>query len=205
MKNGNDILKELEEIAPALSKIEKKSFDEVSAHFFSSFPEAMMKKVREQELVEIAPTLSQQEKVNALEVPANYFKGFSDVMLKKISAEQKPRAVIVPKWQKSLNNIFNSVTNVVFQPRYAFAFAGTVSMLVIGVMFFTKVEQCNDLECKMASLTDAEINAYLDSNADEYSDEVFEATLDESVNGIEIYKDAFKGISDDELDNAILD
>lgn len=204
MENRNDILKELKEIAPALAKIEKKSFDEVPAHFFSSFPETMMKKVREQELFEIAPTLSQREKVNALDVPADYFNAFPQQMLKKVSSTSKVTSS-KPNWMEALNTVLEKVADIFFKPKYVYAFAGTVSILIVGVMMFIKVEQCNDLECKMASLTDAEINAYLESSGDEYSAEVFEVTLDESVNGIEIYKDAFKDISDDELDNAILD
>ncbi len=204
MKNNDEILKELKEIAPELSKLEKKVLDEVPVNYFSSFPNDVMKKIREQELIAIAPTLSQQEKVNALEVPADYFSSFPQQMLQTVSATQK-EVVSKSSWRESLYVVLEKVADVFFKPKYAFAFAGTVSIVIIGVMMFIKVEQCNDLECKMASLTDAEINTYLDSNTDEYSDEIFETTLDESVSGVEIYKDALKDISDEELNNAVLD
>lgn len=203
MKNLEEILKELGEIAPELSKLDKKQFDEVPAKYFSSFPDAIMKKIREQELTQIAPTLAQQEKQNVLEVPANYFKAFPQQMMEKISAEQKSNTA--PKWQQSLNNFFDGVASIIFKPKYAFAFAGTVSMMIIGIMFFTKVEQCTDLDCKMASLTDTEINSYLDNDSDVYSDEIFESAVDESTNTGEIYKDALKDISDEELNNVVLD
>ncbi|MES2621654.1 MAG: hypothetical protein V4615_12455 [Bacteroidota bacterium] len=204
MENRDDILKELKAITPALSKVEKKPLDEVPVNYFSSFPWAMMKKVREQELMAIAPTLSQQEKVNALEVPADYFSSFSQQMLKTVSSTEKEVAS-KPSWTKSLNVVVEKVADIFFRPKYAYAFAGTVSMVIVGVMMFIKVEQCNDWECKMASLTDSEINGYLESSSDEYSEEIFETTLDGSIGSADIYKDALKDISDEELNNAILD
>lgn len=205
MKNREEIFEELREIAPELSKLEKKQFDEVPANYFSSFPNEVMKKICEQELAQIAPTLAQHEKQNVLEVPANYFESFSQEILRKISVQKatKPSAKRATGQSRVIDILAGRFWW--YKPKYAFAFAGTVLMVIIGIGMFTKVEQCSDLDCKMASLTDAEINSYLDDNSDVYSDEIFESAIDESINTGEIYKDALKDISDEELNNAILD
>ena len=55
-------------------------------------------------------------------------------------------------------------------------------MLIIGVMMFNKVQQCDDLDCKLAqlNLTNEEINNYLDKS-DAYKDDIFEIRLDDKV------------------------
>ena len=79
-----------------------------------------------------------------------------------------------------------------------------------GVFMFIKVQQCDDLECKFAQLSNEEINNYLDNKSDAYSDEVFEMNLDKGlnaahINNIHAYKDALNDIDDAALNAAITD
>lgn len=203
MKKFDEKFKELKEVAPELSKLDKKNFGEVPVNYFTSFSDAMMAKLRKEELAEVAPTLAQLEKVNTLKVPANYFKAFPQQMLKKISAEQKTIAVLKPNPVSSLNNILERIANVIFKPKYSFAIAGMASMVVVIAMLWIKPAPCTDLDCKLASLSTQEINSYLENTSDAYSDEVFETT---SANVVDDhpYTDAMKDISDAELNKALL-
>jgi len=204
---------ELKEVAPELLRIEKKNTAEIPANYFKSFSADLMQKIRADEvaaeLKEIAPTLSALEKENLLEVPANYFSAFPQQMMKRIAAEQKATAVATtPKWMEALNNALENISAVVFKPKYSFAFAGTAAVVIVGVMFFMKVEQqCTDLDCKMAQLSNEELNAYLDNNTDEISEEVFELNPDASLPSTDnnAINSAFNSLSDEELNNAILD
>ncbi len=180
MKNREEILKELREIAPELSKMEKQHLVDVPVDYFKSFPELMKKKIRDQELAEIAPTLAKQEKENTADVPVNYFKSFPELMIKKISSEQKQKTS--PAWLNSLNNTFGGLTSVIFKPRYAFAVAGTVAMLVIGVMFLLKTEQAcapDDLFCQLEKMSDEELNNYIFNRPDEFQKSVLDISTDD--------------------------
>ena len=181
METRDDILRELKEIAPELSKLEKNNFGEVPADYFTLFSGTLLKKIREQELAKIAPTLAKQKTENTLEVPANYFNSFPGQMLKKIPSEQKQKTS--PSWLDSLNNILEGLASIIFKPRYAFAVAGTVAMLIIGVMFFSKTEQTicapDDLVCQLEMVSDEELDSYIYSNADDYQKSVLDISTDD--------------------------
>lgn len=207
------VTEELSAITPELAKIEKRNTVKVPVGYFTSLPNDLLQQIRKEEvaveLKQIAPVLSQVEKENAFEVSANYFKGFPQQMMKTIVAKEKSKAKETsPAWLSGLNHTLENLAQLVFKPKYSFAFAGTAATVIIAVMMFAKVEQCNDLDCKMASLTDEEINTYLDGNADTYTDEIFEATDETtatSTKATEFENEMLKDVSDVDLNNAILD
>jgi len=254
METRENILKELKEIAPMLSKIEKRNFYSVSENYFSDFkseileqvklseqkqelrkvaPELLkikekitmevpvgyfnlfaddlIKKIRTKEvaveLKRIAPILSEREKINLFEVPANYFNSFPQQMTKRIATEQKLKEISpTPKLFETLDNVLENIAAVVFKPKYSFAFAGMASILIVAVMLFAKVEQqCNDLDCKMASISNEELNSYLDNGTDVASEEVFESDFTTKQNSEQTIKNVLNEVSDEELNNAILD
>lgn len=206
---------ELNELAPALAALNKGLVKEVPATYFSSFSGELIKKIRANEvaaeLSAVAPQLSKLEKVNALQVPANYFSAFPQKMAKQVRVKQKAGSSVVSGWVASLNNMLDGVVEVIFKPKYSVAFAGFTTMLIIGVMMFMKIEQCNDLECRFAMLSNDEINNYLDNKSDAYSDEVFEMKVDVSgqgglnLNNTHAFKDALKDVDDAALNAAIAD
>jgi hypothetical protein len=106
-----------------------------------------------------------------------------------------------------LNAVLDSALARMFKPQYKFAFAGVASVLIVAVMTFTKVEQpqCNDLACLEKSISDDELNTYLDKNSEAYGEEVFEMDFTNKTIEEQAFKDVMKGVTDEDLDNAILD
>lgn len=209
---------ELSAISPQLAKIEKRNTVKVPVGYFTSLPNDLLHQIRKEEVVvelkQIAPVLSQIEKENAFEVSANYFKGFPQQIMKTIATQEKSKAkVMSPAWFNGLNNALENLAQLFSKPKYSLAFAGTVATVIIGLMMFATLEQNNDLESQLASLTDEEINTYLDGNADTYSDEIFETTdetTDETTTATPIKTSQFENemlndVSDADLNNAILD
>lgn len=206
---------ELKGVAPLLSEIKKTAKVEVPANYFSSFSGGLIEKIRiaevKNELAQIAPCLSELEKVNALQVPANYFSSFPAKMQQLVSQKQEAESR-QPAWIESLNASLDKLIAVVFKPKYSLAFSGFATMLILGVMLLTKVQQCEDLDCKFAKLSTDEINSYLDNKSDAYGDEIFEMKVDdkalpatEKVNTVPLYKDALKDVDDAALNEAITD
>ena len=207
------VKQELKTIASALLNIEDRNTVKVPVGYFDSFSSGLIKKIRANEIVAelnvVAPTLSTLGKENRLEVPANYFSAFPQQMMKRIAVEQKAKeATAMPKWMEALNNILENISAVVFKPKYSFAFAGMASIVIVAGMFFAKVEQqCNDLDCKMAKLSNEEINSYLDSNTDNYQEEIFELNQEADLPSTDnnVFKNELNNATDEELNNAILD
>ena len=211
-----DVKQELQVLAPTLLKVQKPLQVEAPAAYFADFSSRLLNKVRAdevaKELATIAPRLSVLEKVNTLQAPANYFSAFPDRVLRDIQAQQKEVVVDGRSWIDSLNGFLDGVIGVVFKPKYSLAFAGMATMLIMGVLMFVKVEQCNDLECRFAQLSTNEINDYLDNKSDAYSDEVFEMNLDTkamnenpNISNVHAYKDALNDVDDEALNAAITD
>ncbi len=205
------VKQELKEIAPALLKVQGKSSVEVPVGYFTSFSANMLQKIRASEAAEelqaVAPTLATLQKENTMQVPANYFATFPAQMMKQITAAEKAKAgSAMPEWMQRVNIILENISAVVFKPRYSAAFAGMAAVLIMAVMLTWKVdEQCSDLDCKMAQLTDKELSDYLFMNTDGYQEEIFEAAPVKSDENIQVYKEAFKNISDEDLNYALLD
>ena len=209
-----DVKQELQVLAPTLLKVSKPANAEAPAVYFSEFKTRMVSKVRAdevaKELATVAPRLSVIEKVSTLQAPANYFSAFPERVLRDIQAGQQTVVLGGKSWIDSLNEFLDGVISVVFKPKYATAFAGMATMVVMGMLMFVKVQQCDDLECKFAQLSNEDINNYLDNKSDAYSDEVFEMNLDTkningSINNTQPYKDALKDVSDEALNAAIAD
>lgn len=228
MRNNEDILKELREIAPKLAGIEKKNLFTVPESYFSNLNNVLMHKVQlsaaGQELPQVAPLLAQLkglqqakapagyfssfstgllgkiragevadelqalapvlsgiEKVNAYEAPAGYFNTLAQQVLAQATAEQKPaNASDMPKWLQSANFVLEGIIGAVFKPKYSFAFAGSLSMIILAGMFMLKVEQCTDVECQLAQISTAELDEYMTENADEFHKSVLDISTDES-------------------------
>lgn len=206
------VAEELKTLAPGLARLESKTVHEVPSGFFEKFSLQMLRKVQQEELAETAPALASLQKVNTQQVPTAYFSTFPKQMMQRIAAEQKGAAVsVAPAWLLKVNAAVEDVIAIFFRPKYTVAFAGIASMLVIGVMFFAEVEkQCSDLDCKMAQLTNEELDAYLAVNDDFYSDEIFELNDSENQQSVtttadEAFSKAMNSLTDEELNNAILD
>ncbi len=209
-----EIKAELRVIAPELSKIEKPVMSNATADYFNSFSAKLVKDIRSKEvlneLLEVAPELASIEKVNVYQVPVNYFNALPQQILKQVKNVQVEQ-VAAPGWVDSVNEFLDRIAAVVFKPKYAMAFSGGATMVFIGALMMIKIQQCNDLDCRFAQLTNDEISNYLEHKTDAYSDEVFEGNFDanqippaaDKDNGLRGYKDALKDVDDAALDAAI--
>ena len=209
-----DIKQELQVLAPSLLKLTKSANAEIPAAYFAEFTKGLIQQIRVEdvakELAVVAPKLSALPKVNAFEAPVNYFSNFADRALADVTAQATPQQADPNKWAESLNAFLDGIINAVFKPKYTIAFAGMATTIILGVLMFVKVEQCDDVDCKLAQLSTEEINSYLDNKSDAYSDEVFEMNLDnkglnENVTNLHPYKEALKDVDDEALNAAIAD
>jgi hypothetical protein len=212
-----DVKAELNVLAPELSKIKAVvSEEEVPATYFSSFSEKLLTQIRLNESVnelhEIAPELAKLEKVNAFEVPANYFNALPQQILGRVQQQSKAAVPASSGWVRSLNELLDKIGGFVFQPKYSVAFAGVATSVIMVAMLFSKTQQCNDFDCKLAQLSNDEINNYIENKSDVYSDEIFEMNLNQNLlptvekdKGLKGYKEALKDVDDAALDAAIAD
>jgi hypothetical protein len=209
-----DVKQELGALAPSLLKLQKPVNAEVPAVYFSDFSSRILQQVRAgevaRELAAIAPKLSALAKVNTLEAPADYFSSFAERVLGDVTAQTQPQPAGPDKWIEGLNIFLDGIINAVFKPKYTLAFAGLATTVILAVLIFVKVQQCDDLDCRFAQLSTEDINNYLDNKSDAYSDEVFEMNLDnkglnENVNSLHPYKEALKDVDDAALNEAITD
>jgi hypothetical protein len=211
-----DVKQELLALAPTLLKLQKPANPDVPAAYFTGFSTKLIQQVRAhevaKELASVAPSLSALNKINTLEAPAGYFSSFADRIWGDVVAQSQPQKADSAKWLEGLNVFLDGVVNAVFKPKYSFAFAGMATTIILGVLMFVKVQQCDDLDCKFAQLSTEDINSYLDQKSDAYADEVFEMNLDtkgvnENVNynSLHPYKEALKNVDDAALNEAIAD
>ena len=199
---------ELETIAPLLLKVEKPAVADVPQNYFESFSAGMLKKIHEDELQAVAPVLSAMEKQNTVAAPEHYFASFPQKMLAKIAdaepaaSKAKPYSVL-----SRIDVIIEDVIGIFFKPKYAVAFAGAASTVIVAAVFFMQVQQqCTDLDCKMAKLTDQELSDYFDKHSSDGLEEIFESNdAFEIDSNSTVLDNGLKNISDEELDNALLD
>jgi hypothetical protein len=211
-----DVKQELQVLAPSLLKLEKPLNAEIPAAYFTGFKSRLLDKVRAdevaKELAVVAPRLSVLEKVNVFEAPVNYFNSFPERVLGDIQAQKQAVVTDTRSWVDGLNEMLDGLISVVFKPKYSMAFAGFATVAIMAVFTFVKVQQCDDLDCRFAQLSNEEINSYLDNKSDAYSDEVFEMNLDTknitgnpNLNNVHAYKDALNDVDDAALNDAITD
>lgn len=176
---------ELPQVAPLLATLKGLQQADAPAGYFSSFSSGLLGKIRATEVADelhaIAPVLSSIEKANAYEAPAGYFNTFAQQVLQQATAEQKPTAATdMPKWLQSANFVLEGIIAAVFKPKYSFAFAGSLSMVILAGMMFMKIEQCTDVECQLAQLSTTELDEYMTENADEFHKSVLDISTDET-------------------------
>jgi hypothetical protein len=214
--NLSDAKAELGKVAPTLANLNAEKVAEVPSSYFKTFSAKMLADIRAKEVVneltEIAPELSVIEKTNIHQVPAAYFSRFPQAMAEKIKAIQQTAEPSMT-WVDKLNETLDTVIALVFKPKYAVAFAGVATIVILGMMMMVKIEQCSDLDCKFAQLSADEINNYFNNKSDSYSDEVFEGNFSEvqlpapltgdKDNSMRAYKEALKDVDDASLDAAI--
>lgn len=152
MKPQNTILEELREIAPGLIDIGNQMPYHVAEGYFEDFPETVLEKANIGLLYNI-------DKPN-FQVPDHYFKGFADqILIKAKASDLVERAKVIP-----MRRMRNLVTYL--------AAAMLTGIMVTGSFMFSDKTQANDFEkyksldipSTLDQVTEADLNAYLDSN-----------------------------------------
>lgn len=175
MKNEKDIEIELRQIAPILASQPRINNGSVPINYFELSAQNILKRIQTQELLEIAPTLAKQVKPKYIKIPENYFNSFPTQVLTLIRADLRSQKTAPSAWLENLNKSIEDVVAVLFRPSYSLTIAGFTSVALLATMLFTNLEQrCGDLDCKMAQLSNEEIDSFLASEQGSYSDEVFE-------------------------------
>lgn len=170
---------QLESVLSALK--DKKGTDTAPAGYFNTFSASLLQKIRVSEQAEelsvIAPALAKLPKVNYLQAPVNYFNSFPALMLKKVKQAEAVQQPAMPTWLITVNNVFEQLTAWVTRPRYAYAFAGGFTMVLLAVMVTMKAPEvqpasnCTDLACLMneMKINDADLDGYFRTHADEFN------------------------------------
>jgi len=200
MKPTKDIENELKSAAPSLVGLHKPEATTAPDGYFAQFQSKIMRQIVAEENKEIAPVLAQLKKPSAPQISDAYFQQFAESMATKIKAEQKQSTQQnSPSWQDSINAFLEEKLGFLFRPNLAVAFAGTLSMLFVAVLFVTKIDQCTDFDCKMAALSTTELDNYWIENRAELADYEEGITNDWQVN----YEAELKKLNDEELLQAI--
>lgn len=205
---------ELNELAPQLSKLLSDESPKAPAGYFQNFSARLLQKIRTEEITDelnaVAPTLTQLQKINVYSVPEGYFNTFPETISKRIAAgEPRPESVI-PGWLKNINTTLNNLATALFQPKMAYAFAGSVAMLIIVAMLLIRIEPTqacakDNWLCRLENVSNEELNAYFDSHYDEFGKSVLDISANETSLLQLNTEDVIKNISDEDLNNAFID
>jgi len=208
MKTYSNIQEELSSIAPGLAKLPKPDNGDVPSGYFNNFRVHILDLVNEEsvktELETIAPTLAVLTKQHNTEVPTSYFHSFPTHM--RAIVNQEASATHAPTWWSKLNERLDTVAAFIAKPKYAYAMAVAASTIIVVAMLTFEVEQCNSLECRMATLDATQIDTYMQANSDEFATDSYLDVEELSIDADPI-ESAIKIYSptSEELENALLD
>jgi len=261
VKLNNNIVEELQEIAPVLAKLEKVNFYQVregyfedsllkitdtvsksvseaelvpllasiskrelypapSASYFGSFSEGLIAKVHaeqvEEELAYALPALQHVVKKQLYKVPAAYFASFPERIAKLATKKVSPS--VLERWERLWERLSDTVFGFISRPRYSFAMASVVGMIVCIVLLTnTKTSSLSEEDkifAQMQQVPDADLHRYIDRHRDEFD----ERTILHDIKDVEFthYFDKpeqvtphieshVKGKADDDTNDDILD
>ena len=259
MKPNNNIVNELQEVAPTLASLDRINFYQVeegyfessqvaiiesvekteivtatlsSIHkkelypapapaYFDSFSENLIAKVHteevEEELAYALPVLQHIPKKQFYKVPVAYFAAFPERMV-RLATKKAPKSVLV-HWENVWIGIGDLVFSFISRPRYSFAMASAVGMIVcIFLVTNTRTSSITDEDkifAQMQQIPDADLHSYMNKHRDEFD----ERTILHNINDVEFTHDFdkpeqvtphieshAKGTPDDEaINNEIID
>lgn len=94
MKNNNEIIEELKEIAPKLAGLQARNSFAVPENYFAQLPIQLLHKIKEEELWEaspeptLSPLLQSLKNKQSLGIPQNYFQNSAAQIINTIRSEQ---------------------------------------------------------------------------------------------------------------------
>jgi hypothetical protein len=139
---------ELENNAPGLSKMKKENPFSVPENYFESLADNIQQKINS------IPELERINKENPFQVPENYFESLPSAVREKIAGNKK-------------KNIFEDWISISWNPKYAFAAAAIIIVVILGINYLNRNIPLNKSE-NFVTNEEIQSSAYL-------------ADLDESV------------------------
>ncbi len=119
------------------------------------------------ELNELSPLLSKLDKGEGFQLPPRYFEKLTLEVLQKAKAESTS-VETVPQWQQTISNIWAAI----WQPKMAMGLA-TIALLVVATTFFFNKGSEVDPLAELSSISDEELDFYIQENFDELDMDLF--------------------------------
>lgn len=164
MNNQQDILNELEAVAPTLFKLkEKEQSLPVPEDYFENLADVIIFQAKDENSI-----LSALKK-ERIEIPANYFDTFGDNVISAIKKEETN--VVLPKQQGKIISLFKRVA---------------IAASIVGAVFMVKQIQqpaivTNDCADGIACLTQEEIYNYMNANSHEFDVQDVQETVQPAI------------------------
>lgn len=194
----------IEELSPVLSLLQKQELYEAPAYsYFESFSDKMIAEIHaedvEEELSYALPLLQHVVRKEQYEVPAAYFNTFPDNITKLVSKEVKEHPSVIAQWSSRWSDAAERILGLIARPRYAFAMASVVS-LVVCIVLVIKAETLSEEDkifSQMQQLSDTELHHYLGKHRDDFD----EHTILHNLNNIDLNEQPGQKKTVDELSN----
>ena len=211
-----EMIEESEAVSPVLSAIPKKElYAAPAASYFGSFSENLIAKVHAEEVAEelsyALPIIQHVEKKETYKVPTAYFASFPEAITRLAKKESIEHSSPIDQWNSKWNELIQRILGLIARPRYSFAMASVVGMIVcIGLVVNTQNTLSEDekIFAQMQQLPDADLHHYIDRHRDEFDEHI----ILHNINDVEFthYSDKpeqvtpnmqsrTKGVSDDDI------
>jgi hypothetical protein len=169
---------EKEEILPAVLALVPKTnlYPAPGAAYFESFSAKVVAAINKEEVAEelsyAIPLLQQVAKKKMYAVPAGYFGAFPAAMVKL--AAKRPVQGQAQHWGGIWSRLWEALSLTVSRPRYSFAMASAVGMIVcVGLVMNTRNGAMSDEDRifgQMQQLSDADLHQYVAKHRDEFDE-----------------------------------
>lgn len=134
--------------------------------YFYSFRHKMEEMIKadvvRSELQKLAPGLSRIEKKEIYEAPAFYFESFRKNMLERPEVQNAKRVTVFEQFNFWIEKIADCLDKNSLNP----LLAGGLSFSFVFMIYFTETSSCVDLDCRLATVSNHEIDLWLELEND---------------------------------------
>ena len=174
--------------------------------YFETFSDRLMDKVHAEDVAEelsyALPILAQVKKKELYKAPATYFASFPASITKLVSKE--PSESPVAHWADTWNTLAEAILDLIARPRYSFAMASVVGMIVcIGLVVNNKsmLSDEDKIFSQMQQISDADLHHYVAKHRDEFDERILLNNINNVDFGHSDKPDQAKGKTDEEITN----
>jgi hypothetical protein len=140
---------------------------EVPDQYFNFFRQKMEGLIQadyvKSEVQSLAPGLSKIEKKELYEAPVFYFESFRKKMLQRPEIRNKKIFSVAAQLNLWIEKFAAYGDKTFMKP----LFAGGISIALVGIIYFTEISTCNDLDCRLATISNNEIDLWLELENEE--------------------------------------